>query len=262
MKCKKCSKFFDSRYTVDGKVFTLYNRKYCLECSPFKQHNTKTLEGLAKERCCNTCGKIITRCAEKGNYCWVCVNKNNKKHKLASIKKLVGESCWICNYNKCWQALEFHHVYPETKLFQVTTRELQFSWERLEQEIHKCVLLCACCHREFHYGLIEKEKIIEIWKSHWSNCEISIIPKKEIKQHLCIDCNKEISYGCTRCTLCDKKSRRKVERPTKDELAILLWEKPATTLAKEYGVSDKSIEQWAKSYGLSKPPAGYWSKKK
>jgi len=53
---------------------------------------------------------------------------------------------------------------------------------------------------------------------------------------------------------------RKVVRPSEQELERLLWEKPTTQLAKEFGVSSKAIEKWAKSYGISKPPRGYWMK--
>lgn len=53
---------------------------------------------------------------------------------------------------------------------------------------------------------------------------------------------------------------RKVERPTKEELEKLLWEKPTLQIAKELGVSDKAIEKWAKIYNLNKPPRGYWAK--
>lgn len=55
---------------------------------------------------------------------------------------------------------------------------------------------------------------------------------------------------------------RKVVRPSKEELAKLLWESPTIQIAKTYGVSDKAVEKWAKSYGLSKPPRGYWTKTK
>lgn len=33
-----------------------------------------------------------------------------------------------------------------------------------------------------------------------------------------------------------------------------------TGIAKQYGVTDNAIAKWAKSYGLSKPPRGYWTK--
>lgn len=42
----------------------------------------------------------------------------------------------------------------------------------------------------------------------------------------------------------------------------LLWEIPTTQIAKKYGVSDKAIGKWAKSYGIDKPPRGYWMKQK
>ena len=55
---------------------------------------------------------------------------------------------------------------------------------------------------------------------------------------------------------------RKVIRPSKDELNALLWEKPTIEIAKLFGVSDRAISKWAKSYGLAKPSRGYWSKLK
>jgi hypothetical protein len=53
---------------------------------------------------------------------------------------------------------------------------------------------------------------------------------------------------------------RKVLRPSKEELQKMLWEKPTLHLAKDLGVSDKAIEKWAKKYGCTKPPRGYWEK--
>jgi len=52
----------------------------------------------------------------------------------------------------------------------------------------------------------------------------------------------------------------KVPHPTKDELEKLLWEKPTTQIAKDFGVSDNAIAKWAKNLGINKPPRGYWAK--
>lgn len=57
-------------------------------------------------------------------------------------------------------------------------------------------------------------------------------------------------------------SRRKVVRPTKEELMKWIWTEPTTKIAKKLGVSDKSIEKWTKYYKIKKPPRGYWSKQK
>ena len=50
-------------------------------------------------------------------------------------------------------------------------------------------------------------------------------------------------------------------RPNKKELEKLLWEIPTTKIALMFNVTDKAISKWCKSYGLTKPPRGYWTKK-
>jgi len=55
-------------------------------------------------------------------------------------------------------------------------------------------------------------------------------------------------------------NRRKLLKPSKEKLKELLWEKPTSHIAKDYGVSDNAVAKWAKGYGLSKPPRGYWQK--
>lgn len=57
-------------------------------------------------------------------------------------------------------------------------------------------------------------------------------------------------------------STRKVVWPSKEELYKVIWEKPTSQLAKELGVSDISISDWCKKYGISKPPRGYWGRRK
>lgn len=45
-------------------------------------------------------------------------------------------------------------------------------------------------------------------------------------------------------------NQRKVDRPSKKKLNELIRSMPFTTIAKEYGVSDKAIVKWCKAYGL------------
>lgn len=54
-------------------------------------------------------------------------------------------------------------------------------------------------------------------------------------------------------------ARRKIVRPSKDELERLIWSKPLCHLAKDFGVSDRAIVKWIKRYGLEQPPRGYWN---
>ena len=40
----------------------------------------------------------------------------------------------------------------------------------------------------------------------------------------------------------------------------MVWEMPATHIAREYGVSDKAIEKFCKKHLIQKPGRGYWAK--
>jgi hypothetical protein len=53
-------------------------------------------------------------------------------------------------------------------------------------------------------------------------------------------------------------STRKVERPSSELLNKLLWSKSMIKIAKDYGVSDRVIAKWAKSYKLETPPRNYF----
>lgn len=53
----------------------------------------------------------------------------------------------MCGYNRCVRALEFHHRERDEKAFQVRNGNT-WGWARVQEELEKCVLLCANCHRE------------------------------------------------------------------------------------------------------------------
>lgn len=169
MICQKCGDNFAGHQEIDGKWRNLQNRKFCLVCSPFGKHNTCNLLNKPIERQCVICLKKLVRKSEKGKKCWVCTNRENRKKKLKLVQELVGTSCWICGYDKIWGAMDLHHVFPETKAFQLTTREMQFTWGKIETELRKCALLCCRCHREYHLGLIDNDIMIETWKTNWAN---------------------------------------------------------------------------------------------
>jgi hypothetical protein len=58
----------------------------------------------------------------------------------------------------------------------------------------------------------------------------------------------------------ERPDKRIVQRPSKEDLKILVWEIPTVQIARKYGVSDKAVEKWTKSYEIEKPPRGYWAK--
>ena len=64
-----------------------------------------------------------------------------------------GGMCECCGYDRAIEALEFHHKDPNEKDFSPSGKSI--SWERMKNEVDKCMLVCANCHREIHCGLIE-----------------------------------------------------------------------------------------------------------
>lgn len=81
-----------------------------------------------------------------------------RKDKIKRLKMYFGGKCAICGYAKCLDALDFHHLNPEEKLFSLRSfRGRAYATQLAEAK--KCTLICANCHRELH----SKERdIIEI----------------------------------------------------------------------------------------------------
>lgn len=66
-----------------------------------------------------------------------------------------GGKCSICGYDKYIGALEFHHLNPNEKDFGIGQKGFTRSWEKVKEELDKCILVCANCHREIHAGIIQ-----------------------------------------------------------------------------------------------------------
>ncbi len=82
--------------------------------------------------------------------------RKNNKIKLVEYK---GGKCEICGYDKCIDALEFHHINPKEKEIAISSGNIK-SFETLKKEVDKCILVCSNCHKEIHYKLNEEKKQI------------------------------------------------------------------------------------------------------
>ena len=133
LRCKECceelpiTSFFKRGFNKQG--HQQYDSR-CKQCSKEhtkkyrKRHNPRDL-GLRKIKC-DYVEEIKTECAE-------------------------------CGYNRCAAALDFHHINKETKVGGIAEFESngKITLEMLKEEIRKCVVLCANCHRELHAGFKE-----------------------------------------------------------------------------------------------------------
>ena len=86
----------------------------------------------------------------KAKYQYFAQVRDRRKIKAVEYK---GGACQHCGYNRCIEALEFHHLDETTKSFPIGSRMASYTWDRLREELDKCIMLCANCHRELHSGV-------------------------------------------------------------------------------------------------------------
>ena len=166
MECKKCGNNFPSNIKIEGKWKPLNRRKYCLDCSPWNTHNTRKLEinNLQVKFCpCCKTSKTWDKFYVRKNridpsaYCIACCRKERidrvKAVKIRCVEYKGGE-CSCCGYNKCNNALEFHHRNRDEKDFAISQIKKLTDWELIKKELDKCALVCCRCHREIEAGLI------------------------------------------------------------------------------------------------------------
>jgi len=104
------------------------------------------------------CNKEFLFEKKKGNPQRFCSKRYSNRFRVTKRRRTLkqmavaykGGKCERCGYNKCVQALQFHHKDPSKKSFGLSVRGLTRSWEKIKEEIEKCLLLCANCHSEIH----------------------------------------------------------------------------------------------------------------
>ena len=62
----------------------------------------------------------------------------------------LAQGCAECGYNKCARALQFHHPDPNKDSTVSRMANSGRAWSLIEEEMAKCILLCANCHHEEH----------------------------------------------------------------------------------------------------------------
>lgn len=177
--CQQCGLEFPAKLLVDGKLRSLYRRKFCPDCSPFGAHNTsKRPIGAGNDA---EADRIKRRADSWYRY--------QRKRRLERKRRLVeerGGRCEDCGYNLSVAALEFHHRDPATKEFTLGT--FNGSWDRLVAEAAKCDLLCANCHRRRHnyqgsaIAQAKKARAIALMGAACAGCS-SVVPDSLFEFH-------------------------------------------------------------------------------
>jgi hypothetical protein len=100
---------------------------------------------------------------ERREYLIKAVKARREKVRLMAVA-YKGGLCQVCGYNVCTEALEFHRLDPTQKDFGISNKGYTRSWEKVKDELDKCALLCANCHREVHAGVLQLPQVTVVEK--------------------------------------------------------------------------------------------------
>ena len=169
--------FVDSKMSI-REISKITNKgpttiRYWLKKHNLKTENKSFKEGYVLNPILKIDGKPIQNCSkcsclltEETGYwrenkkiwqsnCKKCHNNYNADRWKSNKKKAVeykGGKCERCGYDKCIDALEFHHIDPTQKDKNYGNMKLR-KWEDQKKELDKCICVCANCHREIHAEL-------------------------------------------------------------------------------------------------------------
>jgi hypothetical protein len=138
-------------FDVDGQVV-------CKNCGPlpvscFYKHSNGGYQSLCKQ--CKRTYNSQNYKKNKGLIVLRVMKRNELNRKLIRaniVDYLATHPCVKCG-EKDMVVLDFHHIVPSQKRMPVSIMvSRSFSWGTVLKEIKKCEVLCANCHRRFHYG--------------------------------------------------------------------------------------------------------------
>ena len=152
-------KYFQNR----NEILERNNRRY-KEKHPFKSKkclvcNKSFFTGRSYQKYCDIKCQIKDsriRNREKNRIYFL---ERRQKTKLIAVN-YKGGKCVECGYNKYVGALDFHHLNPNFKEIKITNLirngiNKKGNWKNLKLELDKCVILCANCHRQKHFYVME-----------------------------------------------------------------------------------------------------------
>ena len=147
--CKKCGSKIPWRVEIDGVIKNIRGRKFCLDCSPWGERNTKDLTLSDDDR-----KKIELERNRKKSLHYYYKNpgkqQKDRENRKRQLVEMLGGKCEKCGYDRCLAALQFHHRDPKEKKFSLSTVGMLRKLNMLVEEAKKCMLLCANCHCEHH----------------------------------------------------------------------------------------------------------------
>jgi hypothetical protein len=178
------------------------------------------------------------------------------RHRLKSeLVKMYGSTCMSCTRSYPSAAYDFHHVDRASKKFHVSELVNNLRYADLSQEVVKCVLLCACCHREVEAGIRPCPPLLTLTPQNCLEYLRTKFPKSTSLRDLL---EPRSPKTCPRCSTviharsehCPKHipRRSKIDWPPIDELRAMIDGSNYLQVGKRLGVSDNAVRKHVRKY--------------
>lgn len=145
---KGAAEYYVNKRSSDGRM---YSCKDCKKASDSIKYQKRKAEGKIAEYRLNNASKISEYNTSYQKKYRSSGRKESRKLKMCLH---LGGKCSYCSINVSEYNLamfDFHHTNNETKEYDPSDM-VNMSWERIESELRKCILLCSNCHRIHHHG--------------------------------------------------------------------------------------------------------------
>jgi hypothetical protein len=140
------------KWLVDGKEIP-EGKRYCPGCQTILELSCFSTHGKKCKQCAN---KAARESYSKRANPEFLAQQRKKQREDGKYKKLrainhMGGKCYDCGGIFPSQVYDFHHLDPSVKEHNIGDIVRRKSFETIEKELTKCVLLCANCHRIRHF---------------------------------------------------------------------------------------------------------------
>lgn len=161
----------------------------------------------------------------------------------------MGGKCQCCAYDKCHDALEFHHIDPTQK--DLTLGDMIANpkrWSSIIVELKKCILLCSNCHREVHEGITPLPETYDTFNPSFEEYR----KLKEDPYHPCEVCGKDARDGHKFCSLkCAGVYRQRVNWDSID-LEKMLTTQSIVDISESLNISWNGVKKRMNKLGLTR----------
>ena len=128
----------------------------CKETKPFTEFDKARNIKDGYQRYCKLCRKNVVTVRHYAKRKDHILEREYAKRKRQAQQFKEWKSnfkCAMCPEDEV-VSLDFHHLNPSEKEFELSKMMLQYSLKRLQEEAKKCIVVCKNCHAKIHAGLV------------------------------------------------------------------------------------------------------------